>query len=441
MKTLSQKLAGWMGDHFEISRGQKAAILSMEGLRGLAVVLVFFAHYAVLIQPWIAVGSVTHQIGDQLRSIGHAGVDLFFVLSGYLIYRAMIRRQRPLGDFLGKRILRIYPTFLFVFVLYLGLSLLFPTQSKIPMGQEAGALYLLQNLLFLPGMVSIEPFIVVAWSLSYEFFYYLTIPIFIAALGLRSWAPKKRLLLFGGIALVGFAYYFFNHGHIRLLMFVSGIILCEIQSQKLFRAKQGSGLIALGIAVAVMIAVKELGMGGWLRYATLFACFAWLCLDCFNSKGLTARVFSFTPLRWFGNISYSYYLIHGLTLKASFLVLAKIHAPSGTESHLFWTLLLPVFAATVVVSAGLYLLVEKPLSLASSTPRPQETGSFELPFEAVLRPIGRSLMASSLRYASAWVGIIALIIGKADLLKWLRQLLAILVPLGMGMTAWVMIFL
>ncbi|MGB0582294.1 MAG: acyltransferase family protein, partial [Limisphaerales bacterium] len=172
MSTLFQNVAGWMRSQFELSRDNKNSIRAMEGLRGLAVIMVFFAHYVCLIQPWIGTGTATWEIGEQLRSIGHAGVDLFFVLSGYLIYGAMIRRHRPFFDFMGKRISRIYPTFLAVFGLYLVLSYAFPRSSKIPADVEAAGVYLLQNLVFLPGMIDVEPMIVVSWSLSYEFFFY-----------------------------------------------------------------------------------------------------------------------------------------------------------------------------------------------------------------------------------------------------------------------------
>ena len=85
--------------------------------------------------------------------------------------------------------------------------------------------------------------------------------------------------------------------------------------------------------------------------------------------------FSWTPLRWLGNMSYSYYLIHGLGLQAGFMVLSKLVPPTGEQSALFWILLAPMLALTLLVSAPLYLLIEGPFSLA---PR-QTRGATELP--------------------------------------------------------------
>ena len=138
----------------------------MEGLRGLAVVLVFAVHFCTLVRPWAADPGLVSVL-DVLERLGHSGVDLFFVLSGYLIYGALIARPRPFGPFMRRRVQRIYPTFLAVFALYLVLSLLDPSHSKLPAPGASLVLFLLSNLLLLPGIFPLQPLIAVAWSLSY----------------------------------------------------------------------------------------------------------------------------------------------------------------------------------------------------------------------------------------------------------------------------------
>ena len=69
---------------------------------------------------------------------------------------------------------------------------------------------------------------------------------------------------------------------------------------------------------------------------------------------------SWRYLRWFGNMSYSYYLVHG------FVVLFCLHAlfrVFGSNDGLFWVFLVPVFAFTICGGALLFLFVEKPYSL------------------------------------------------------------------------------
>ena len=111
----------------------------MEGLRGLAIFLVFLVHYVTLMEPWIVTQSTLRSIATALHTIGNTGVDLFFVLSGYLIYGSLITRPQRFGRFMARRIERIYPTFAVVFVIYVGLSFLLPAQSKIPAGFSSAA--------------------------------------------------------------------------------------------------------------------------------------------------------------------------------------------------------------------------------------------------------------------------------------------------------------
>lgn len=432
MNTKTSKAADWLQAHFELSHGGKKSIQAMEGLRGLAVLMVFFAHYVVLMQPWVNSQSWTCSIGGILGNLGHAGVDLFFVMSGYLIYAAVIGRERPIIPFLKGRVTRIYPTFLVVFSLYLGLSLAFPNESKFPMQSGAALIYTLQNLVFMPGMFDIEPLIVVTWSLSYEIAYYVAMPVLVAALAMRRWTPQRRLRFFLGVTAVGFTYYCFTHGHIRMLMFVSGVLVYEVQKQKLFQPRSGSGLIALGIAVAVMILIKVLCLGGWWRYLSLFVLFGYLCLDCFSAQGLTSRVFSWAPLRWFGNMSYSYYLFHGLCLKATVFFLAQISPGSGSENHMFWLMMLPAFAITVVGSAGLFLFVERPMSLFATSPKFGEPRTvIGIPNDGSLATVAWRLFVPAFAASKVTGRVVFNPHGLRLVTPFLRQLVAALIPLGL----------
>jgi peptidoglycan/LPS O-acetylase OafA/YrhL len=67
-------------------------------------------------------------------------------------------------------------------------------------------------------------------------------------------------------------------------------------------------------------------------------------------------------------MSYSYYLLHGLTLKAGFLVLNRLLPGQGSGDVLFWVLLPVMFAATLATSALLFIVIERPMSLTKHTP-------------------------------------------------------------------------
>ena len=361
-----------LSKQFELSRhGDSQNLRSMEGLRGFAVFLVFLVHYVSLIAPWISKDSQLEAISVAIHTIGNAGVDLFFVLSGYLIYGSVIGRRQAFLPFIRRRIARIYPAFCVVFGLYLLLSFANPAQSKIPAQALAAWTYVLQNFLLLPGLFPIEPMITVAWSLSYEMFYYLVIPLTVAFFRLRERSTAWRVWFFLGATFSIAAYCAVYGGHVRLIMFIAGILLHEALRDGSLRAP-GSA-VALAALVLGLLATTAPLMGPFaltVKMLILFCTFFIVCHACFSRPGAwLARGFSWTPLRWLGNMSYSYYLLHGLTLKVAFMVLlAKV--PSVTHEVLFFIGILPVmFVMTLLPSAGLFLLVERPFSLAPAPGR------------------------------------------------------------------------
>lgn len=361
--------------------------LPMEGLRGFAVLLVFFVHYHALFGSWLERGSYGFAVSEFLGTVGLSGVDLFFVLSGYLIYGWTIRKYNGYGKFIRRRIERIYPTFLAVLAIYLIMLAFFPAESRIPSQPLDAVLYLAANILLLPGLFPIQPIITVAWSLSYEFFFYVFIPVLVVRLGLRRWSGRQRVLFFLTLAAIYTGYCFVGpHAHIHLIMFISGILL--------FEATHTYGLARrvtprIDYAVYVILALTfpltyalsihpELfpflpsarSMNENYRMILLFGSFWIFTLACFSPATLSSRLFSWTPLRWLGNISYSYYLIHGLTLHGIALVAVYLFPTTALSAIAFW-LGLPIFFFMTLVSASLlFVLVERRFSIMTPSARP-----------------------------------------------------------------------
>lgn len=369
----------WLSQRFELSRGGGADnVRPMEGLRGFAVFLVFLVHYVTLVQPWVIANPILLEFSSKLHSIGNAGVDLFFVLSGYLIYGSLIVRHQPFIGFMMRRVQRIYPAFVAVFVSYILLSFAFPAENKIPSEAIGGAIYLVQNFFLLPGLLPIEPMITVAWSLSYEMFYYLVTPVIIGLFGLRKRGSNWRVLFFVAVAVIFFVFSATFGGPVRLNMFVSGILLYEAVSSKHLSTPSSSlGLFALCVGLLGTLLPVTGNSGSAIKIGFLFVSFFVLCLSCFrNPTAWLPRVFSWTPLRWLGNMSYSYYLLHGLALKAGFLFLTKLLAASGSDSPLLFWILLPImFSLTLIPSTFLFLAIERPFSLVRHPAKENERTS------------------------------------------------------------------
>ena len=77
---------------------------------------------------------------------------------------------------------------------------------------------------------------------------------------------------------------------------------------------------------------------------------------------MLSSIFGWAPLRWLGNMSYSYYLIHGLAIGVVRQVARRMFIPGGHE-FLILSLFLWAFVANWVAATILFAVVEKPLSI------------------------------------------------------------------------------
>ena len=367
---------------YEVGGNSPNRIAAMEGLRGMAVILVFFVHYHALFATGIDPNSTTFAISKFLEVNGNSGVDLFFVLSGYLIYGAVIKNFDFL-KFINRRIQRIYPAFLVVFAIYLSASFLMPSKSKLSNDFTESIIYIFQNILLLPGIFKIEPIITVAWSLSYEFFFYLFLPLLVVSLQLQKRKPLTRIIFFVGLVSICIIYSFFGaFSNLKLVMFASGILVYEaVKSYQLDKKVTSKTdilaifvfLISLPLTYLLINSPEVLNLSenvqlkNVLHLLLLFVTFLLLVLSCIGSKTILKTIFSWTPLRWLGNMSYSYYLIHGFTLQCISLAI-MFFAPKLLESVWgFWICLPIFFTLTWISSTILFALVEKPFSINPQT--------------------------------------------------------------------------
>jgi peptidoglycan/LPS O-acetylase OafA/YrhL len=349
----------------------------MEGMRAFAALMVFFVHFRALFHPYFQTGSLFQTFAETASRIGHAGVDVFFVISGFLMYGIVLRGRSNFGEYLKNRVRRLYPAFLVCLTIYVILSFFYPSVSKLPASFGPALLYLAANLAMLPGMTSIVPLMNVAWSLSYEWFFYLSLPALVWALRLRRWKSWQRIVFF---LLLAMAHVYFSTigaiDWVRLIMFISGIILWElvknhglglrlrawgeylvIAAFALNLAWIGSSHLITGVAALVMVHVPR-------PYApSLFLTVFGLCAYTFFFNGVLAKVFSWDYLRWVGNMSYSYYLVHPLALHGT-RILVNALVPAAPRTALFdIVLMLICLMTTLALAAVMFLLIEKPISL------------------------------------------------------------------------------
>ncbi|MBF0453813.1 MAG: acyltransferase [Magnetococcales bacterium] len=355
---------------FEFSSVKAGWSRALEGMRGLAAIAVFFVHYRDQITDWLPEDSITRMVAEVLGFLGHTGVDFFFLLSGYLLYGIAINPHFLALPYFKRRFIRIYPTYMVVFPLYLLLYYLVPTDKVVPTEMGPYLTFFLANMTLAPPFIYADDlFITVAWSLRLEVMFYVLLPLTVFLFRLRERGRAQRLLIFVG---VWFAILFFMPEQLRASMFVFGMVLWEYQKGGELavstRGLNGLALLLLAVTYGLMVGVRLEGIPWepWREVAhyCLFVSAFTLAAAAMRGEGWLADFFSWRPLCWVGNFSYSFFLTHGLTIKAFFVVLAWFfpHAQPVASSW-YWLLLPPVFLLCCLVSALLFLLVERPLSL------------------------------------------------------------------------------
>jgi exopolysaccharide production protein ExoZ len=368
-------LARRLADFYAMPGGQ-GRTAALEGIRGLAIVLVFFVHYHSLFADYVKSDRVSYGISQFAGLVGHCGVDLFFVLSGFLIYGMLLRSRMPYRQFMRRRIERLYPTFVTVFAAYIVLSFVFPDESKIPSQPLPALWYLVENAALLPGLIHVTPVITVAWSLSYEFAFYAILPVAVYGLSLDSWPPASRVRL---IVILGLVYVALFIGRplpqLRASMFFVGMLLHEALISNRFKAllsARGERVVIVFFAAAFpavyFLLTQHVASGAdaitWSvpAVAVLGCSFSAFVAYTAGFDGGLRRILSAAPFRQLGTISYSFYLVHGLTLKA-IARLVRYYAPEQA-TIMFWCLLPAAFLTSVASATALFCAVEKPFSLS-----------------------------------------------------------------------------
>ncbi len=335
----------------------------LDGLRAFAVGLVLLFHQYLLPVGWV-------------------GVQIFFVLSGFLITRLLYRDvETPLGDYLrafyGRRALRIFPLYYLVLAV-LGVALLY--QPRLP-GVREGFPYAISytyNFWYGTHATEFSPFITHFWTLCVEEQFYLVWPLLIYFCPKRLLRAMLALLvLFGPVFRAAMANYLETPGATQLWDPYVALDVLTPTHVDAFAIGAYAALFPLGGSRRALLAVVSLlaAMGVLLiRHAHLpwasfgypiglRSCYAYvwayslisiasaLLIDCLAHRKLLPALFESAPLSYLGKISYGIYLVHypvqgGI---ARLLPMASIMPRLGLQ-----------VALSIPLAAGLHHLLETP---------------------------------------------------------------------------------
>lgn len=344
-------------------------IEELESLRGIAALLVVFFHLPKW-HPWLDIGPINN---------GYLMVELFFVLSGFVIYNAYGNRIDSGGALLRFQFLRfgrLYPVHLLFLMAFVGIEcakLLVPagtTLTTAPFSENTGAA-LVQQLLLVQalGPTGNEmTFNGPAWSISVEFYTYLLFGSIVFLAG------RVKLPIFAAIATVSFALLFGWGGlGFDLLLncltgFFLGCLLCAWLARREF-ALPAPALPAAFAALVAYLAIKRPEAHDWL----IFVLSPLLILALLRARETwLTRAMRAPLLTWLGSLSYAVYMSHifvlsmiGIAMKRG-LQLPQIALADGTTVDALppWGAAIAVLVtigAVLVVSQFVYTHVEVPL--------------------------------------------------------------------------------
>lgn len=312
--------------------------LSIQHLRGLAALSVALFHAC----QW-----------SQLSfSIGAAGVDVFFVISGFVMWTVTAGRTVKPGAFLRRRVVRVAPLYWLVTLVLVAGALMVP-QRFPEVKPELG--HVLLSLAFIQHTNPVGlPFPVLppGWTLNYEAVFYLVFAagLLVASESRRLWALTVAL---AALALAGFAWppayqMLLNP---MFLEFLAGVWLARA-AQRGDLPDRAIGWVLLGLGLVLFAGIELSGVDPDLWRPMVWGAPALMVVAGAVSIEADGGWPAIPGLRGLGDASYSVYLTHTLSIGALAMTMGAWNPPLFIPTALL---------VAVAVGVATYRLVERPM--------------------------------------------------------------------------------
>jgi peptidoglycan/LPS O-acetylase OafA/YrhL len=358
----------------------KNEIRPLTGIRGIAALWVVLLHYKIDLAALIP--QINHF--SPLIDKGGMGVDIFFVLSGFVISMVYKIEKRDVniyntGEFLINRLARIYPDYVFcfgmLFVIVSGDALIGDHLGKIKHATSFSD-YPINGIFWHVTMLQSWPVIPAkwdnwntpAWSVSAEWFAYIFI------FPLSVWICKNKILrknpafivfltLFLFILLSDFS---FRFGHKTYNLFrvsseyLAGSITYIYWLQKRDLIKKYASYLDLVVILFIFVI--------WFENLTPISNYIIILLIpviiilLTEESSFTSKILATKQIRYMGYISYALYLVHAIVQRLLH-VLFPVHKFQNSEFYIRLFFMMVYLIAPVLFAVAIYHLVEEPSRL------------------------------------------------------------------------------
>lgn len=335
-----------MANQIGTASNSGSTLVSVQHLRAIAAYLVVIFHMTDSLARETGAGVVF--------TLGAVGVDMFFVLSGFVMAMVVDRAEAVDSSFLLRRWARIAPLYFLMTGALFGLALVAPgllNTAKVDFG------HLLASLLFLPyddGKGAVTPILTLGWTLNYEMFFYALI-----AVTTHLFTDRRLYGVIGAIfVLVALGaivpsdnLYFRFYTDPIMAEFAIGIMIYHLAWR---HREAGGGILysaALVTGIVMLICQNSIGDGqvrllAWGIPASLVV-----------AGGIRAFDIPIPALRKLGDWSFSTYLLHIYVIQLTAKLILPMVGISAPSVLAIAVLILPVIAAG---SWALFTFIEMP---------------------------------------------------------------------------------
>lgn len=292
-------------------------IIGLQYLRGIAALMVVFIHAKVAVNHFVP--STRLILPDQgFVQFGKYGVDIFFVISGMVMYITIgkcMRSDRGIGDFIIKRLIRVAPAFWMSLLLY---AIALMVTGKIP--DDAFRKFVTSAMfLFYPSESwKAETIYAISWTLNFEVYFYMSLALMCCIFG-------KYGRVATGVLFCTYTFLFYNWGSLNFIQrlffspihleFIFGMICGYVYQKKILQNIKLS-VLCFAVGLFLIVGTNVWGVGDeriiYVGVPSLLCVLGAINIS-FNEKSFVHKA-----LMKLGDASYSIYLIHTI----SFIVLS-----------------------------------------------------------------------------------------------------------------------